>query len=157
MKAAVAVYDSHEIAFNAVKVLDKEHFPLKHISLIGKAELINDHLHVRSNDVVSVVAPVAIGSIVGLLTGIGIFAIPGLGFLYGAGALIGVFGGLDFGLMGGIVIALTKLGFKEDSGVKFEEHIKKGKFLLVVQGNEEEIERAKKILHTEGTNLEIDN
>ncbi|MEO7087523.1 MAG: hypothetical protein ABIZ51_01875 [Bacteroidia bacterium] len=157
MKAAVAVYNSHEKAFNAIRVLDKEHFPMKHISMMGKAELIDDHLHVISNEEISIAAPIAIGSIIGLLTGIGVFAIPGLGFLFGAGALIGTIAGFDFGLIGGIAVAFTKLGFKKDTGIKFEKHIKEGNFLVVVQGNEEEIERAKKILHTEGTHLELDN
>ncbi|MEO6901599.1 MAG: hypothetical protein ABI315_00420 [Bacteroidia bacterium] len=156
MKSTVAVYNSHEKALNAIKALGKDHFPMKHISLIGKAELKDDHVHVKSDDKASTVVPVAVGSVIGLLTGLGIFAIPGLGFLYGAGALVGAIAGFDFGLIGGMAVELTKLGFKKDTGIKLEEHIKKGKFLLIAQGTEEEIQTAKKILHTDGTHLELD-
>lgn len=161
MKATVAVYSSHEKAFNAVQALEKAHFPMKQVSLVGKAELIDDHLHVKDLDDVSIATPVAIGAVagpvVGILTGVGIFAIPGLGFLYGAGAIVGALAGFDFGIISGAVVAvLTTLGLKKDKVVKYEEHIKEGKFLVVVQGNEQEIENAKKVLHTEGQHLEIE-
>ncbi len=161
MKTTVAVYDSHDKAFEGIKALDKANFPMKQVSLVGKAELIDDHLHVRSRDNISLAAPVAIGAIagpiVGVLTGVGIFAIPGLGFLYGAGAVIGAFAGLDFGLVTGIIAgALTTLGIRKDKVVKYEEHLKNGKFLVVVQGDEKEIEESKKILHTQGSHLEIE-
>lgn len=161
MKTTVAVYDSHDKAFEAIKALDKARFPMKQVSLVGKAELIDDHLHVRSRDNISIAAPVAIGAIagpiVGVLTGIGIFAIPGLGFLYGAGAVIGAFAGLDFGMITGIIAGvLTTLGIRKDKVVKYEEHLKVGKFLIVVQGNEKEIEEAEKILHKQGAYLEME-
>ena len=44
---------------------------------------------------------VMIGSILGVLTGVGLFAIPGMGFLYGAGILYGGFVGFETGIVGG--------------------------------------------------------
>jgi hypothetical protein len=52
---------------------------------------------------------------------------------------------------------LAFLGITKDTVVKYEEHINEGKFLLIVHGEVEEIEKAELILHTEGTHLEIGN
>ena len=40
--------------------------------------------------------------------------------------------------------------------VKYEEHIKEGRFLVIVKGPLEEIEQAEHILHTEGTHLGLE-
>jgi hypothetical protein len=161
MKAKVAVYDTHEKAVSALNKLKEAGFPIKKTSLIGKAELIDDHMHVKSFDSIKN-APLAIGAIagpiIGALSGIGIFAIPGFGFLFGAGAIIGAIGGFDLGIMGGGILSLLAfLGITKDTVVKYEEHINEGKFLLIVHGEVEEIEKAEHILHTEGTHLEIGN
>lgn len=157
MELKVAVYGSHDEAISAVNILGKNRFPLSHVSVIGKAELIDDHLHIHSKKGVEV-APAAIGAVAGtvagILTGIGIFAIPGFGFLYGAGAVVGALGGFDVGLIGGGVVSiLTGLGIKNDEVTRYEEHMQKGDHLLMVKGSLEEIERAEHILHTEGTHL----
>ena len=77
----IGVYDSHTIALEAVNELVNAGFPAKQLSLIGKAELIDDHLHVKSNNIL-IEAPVSIGvvtgSILGILAGASVFAIPGM-------------------------------------------------------------------------------
>lgn len=161
MNSQVAIYDSQKKAFNAIKVLNKYRFPLNRVSLIGKAEIIDDNLHITNYDNL-VTAPVLLGSgagiVAGLLSGIGVFAVPGFGFLFGAGALIGTIAGFDLGLIGGGVMSLLmRIGISEESAVKYEEHLKKGMFMLVVHGTLEEIEKAEKILHTVGTHLEWGN
>ncbi len=157
MKAKVAVYDSHEKAINAVKELEFNGFPIKQVSIIGKAEIIDDNMRIKSRDTIEN-APLAIGAIagpvLGILTGLGIFAIPGFGFLYGAGAVIGAIAGLDMGaLAGGFVSLMVILGVEEQEVVKYQEHIVKGNFLVMVQGNIHEIQQAEHILHTSGTHL----
>ena len=158
MKSQVAIYDTHEKALGAIQVLNNHHFPMNHVSLLGKAEVIDDHIHVKSLEGMKAapgILGVGAGTVVGLLTGIGAFAIPGFGFLYGAGALIGVIGGFELGLVsGGILTLLARIGIQDDDVVKVEEHLNEGKFLVVVKGSEEEIEKAKQILHTEGTHFD---
>lgn len=161
MKSQVAVYDTHEKAINAIKVLNEKHFPMEQISLLGKAEIADDHIHIKSLETVKN-APVLIGSgaglIIGLLSGIGVFTVPGFGFLYGAGALLGAIGGFDVGLVtGGIGTLLATIGIKKDKVVKCHEHMNEGKFLVIVNGSEKEIEKAEHILHTEGTHLQFVN
>lgn len=96
------------------------------------------------------------GSVLGVLTGVGIFAIPGVGFLYGAGALVGAIAGFDFGIIGGgIASALTVAGISSDDTKQYEEVLKAGKFLVIAQGNEEEVTRAKNVLETHGNLVSI--
>jgi uncharacterized membrane protein len=161
MDSQVAVYDSQKKAMRAIMALNKSGFLLNQISLIGKAEIIMDDLHIKSYDSVKNI-PVLIGSgagvIAGLLTGIGVFAIPGFGFLYGAGALIGILAGFDVGIIsGGIASVLIRLGINKDSVIEYEEHLNKGMFMLVIHGSLDEIKKAEKILHTDGAHLEWGN
>jgi len=159
MKSQIAIYDTHDKAVDAIKRLSQENFSMNHVSLLGKAEVVEDHIQIKSLDTINkapAIVGMAGGTLVGLLSGIGVFAIPGFGFLYGAGALVGIIAGLDIGLIaGGLVSLLSFTGLREEEVVKCEEHVKDGKFVLIVKGALEEIERAKRILHTEGNHLEF--
>lgn len=159
MQSTIGVYNSHKTALEAVSELVNAGFPAKQLSLIGKVELIEDHLHVKSNEML-IDAPVSVGvvsgSILGILAGAGIFAIPGLGFLMGAGAIIGAIAGFDFGIVGGgIVSLLLTLGVNKDHAVKYHEHLKVNRFLVIAQGDEEEVKKAKMILDTHGKHHEL--
>ena len=91
------------------------------------------------------------GGIWGLLFGAGFFLIPGIGPVLVAGpflaALIGalesaaVVGGLS-----ALAAGLVSLGIPKDSAVKYEAEIKADKFVMVVHGTEEELDRARTIL-----------
>jgi len=160
MKSQVAIYDTHQKAIDALERLKNAEFPMEKTSLLGQAEIIDDHVHVKSMDDIKI-KTTALGviatSTLGLLTGLGIFAIPGLGFIYGAGALVGAIAGAEIGIVGtGLFSILTTIGFPKDSVVKYEQHIVEGKFLVIINGTLEEIEKAEHILHTEGTHLEIE-
>ncbi len=168
MKALIGVYNRHDEAIKAIKLLKGEDFPEKDISLLGKAEL-DDYEKIKELEKkegkidednpaqeIPITAGAVLGPILGVLTGVGVFTIPGFGFLYGAGALVGAIGGLDLGLVsGGIITLLTSLGIHKRHHLKFEEHLKKGKAILIAQGEEEDILRAKKILHEFGKHHEL--
>ncbi|MBP6460017.1 MAG: hypothetical protein KA264_07985 [Crocinitomicaceae bacterium] len=161
MKSQVAIYESHSKAIEALEILKEAGFPMEITSLIGQAEIVDDHVHVKSSEdfkIKTTALGVAATSTLGLLAGLGIFAIPGLGFIYGAGALVGAIAGLEIGVVGsGLFSALSAIGFDKESVVKYEQHIIEGKFLVIVNGTLEQIERAEHILHTEGTHLGIES
>ena len=161
MRSQVAVYDTHQKAIDALDKLKDAGFPMEKTSLLGQAIIVDDHVHVKSHadDNLKVTAAgVVAGSTLGILTGLGIFAIPGLGFLFGAGAIVGGIAGLELGVVGSALFTLfSTIGFKKEEIVKYEQHIKEGKFLVIVRGSLDEVEKAEHILHTEGTHLEMDS
>src|SRR6185312_15703527 len=152
MKSAIGVYDTHEKAVEAIKKLKDGGFPVKQISLIGKTETeaVDEQMHLMPKEeikIAGVTAGTAIGATIGILTGVGLFAIPGFGFLFGAGALAGAIAGFDFGLIGGgIASVLTTVGVHEEASKKYQKEIENGKFLVVAHGNEEEVKHADDIL-----------
>lgn len=158
MRTVVGVYEDHHKAVAAVRELKKAGFNTKQISLIGKvqdtagledvAEDDSERMKIAGTEIgVTALA----GSTIGLLTGIGVFAIPGLGFLFGAGALVGAIAGFDLGLIGGgIISALTLPGVKGDTAKQYEKEVSEGKLLLVVQGTEQEVHEAEALLSGHG-------
>lgn len=159
MKSKIAIYETHKEAVDALKMLHDHGFPMKNVSLIGTAEIVDDHIHVRTSDALQK-APAVIGmgagTVIGLLSGIGVFTIPGFGFLYGADALVGAIAGLDLGIVtGGLITFFSYLGVKENEVVKYEEHLREGKFMVALKGSVEDIEKAEQILHTEGAHLKL--
>jgi hypothetical protein len=91
------------------------------------------------------------GGIWGLLFGAGFFLIPGIGPVLVAGPfLAAIIGALESAVVVGglsaLVAGLVSLGIPKDSAVKYEAAIKADKFVMVVHGTPEELERAKAIL-----------
>jgi len=159
MKSTVGIYESHDIALEAIKKLQEKGYPVNQLSVIGQAEIVEDHLRVKSREPstnLGVSIGAVAGPILGVLTGAGVFAIPGFGFLFGAGALVGALAGFDFGLVGGgLVTLLTTFFTNQDKVVKYHEHLKEGKFLVVAQGTTEEVERAHDILNAHAQHIEL--
>lgn len=159
MVSRIAVFESHEKAIEAITSLKDAGFPINQISLIGEAQIINDHMYLKSLEPLKNM-PIAIGLVAGvvtgLLSGMGIFIIPGFGFLYGAGAIVGALGGLDLGLaFGGLTTILVQLGIKKEDVIKYEEHIKAGRFLLEVRGTKKDINRVECILHAKNKQTQL--
>jgi len=162
MKSTIGVYDTHDKAIEAVQELQKAGYSTKHVTLLGQAEIKDEHMQIKTVNpgkvaVTEVGIGAVVGPVIGALAGAGIFAIPGLGFLFGAGALVGAIAGFDFGLIGGgIVSALTMLGLKSDRASLYDKHLKEGKFLVIVHGTDQEITKAKDILEAHGGHIELD-
>jgi hypothetical protein len=157
MKSIVGIYDSHEKAIAAIKELQKANYPKENISIIAQGKLVDGKASAISSFAMKEInISVVIGSILGVLTGVGLFAIPGLGFLYGAGILYGGFAGFEAGIVsGGIIAVLTSIGFEMSDADNYSHHLSNGKFMLIVQGDESEIAKAKEILHTTNNHIEL--
>ena len=162
MNAAIGVYDNHELAVEAVQELKDSGYPVKQLSIMGlsETEVVDDKMRIMPENPVKpggLEAGTAIGTALGILTGVGLFAIPGLGVLCGAGALVGAFAGFDIGLIGGgIATALATVGVKNEVSKKYHDALVAGKFLVVAHGDSNEVDKAKNLLHEHGTHNELD-
>jgi hypothetical protein len=157
MKTTVAVCQTHREALNAINKLDEEHYPLEKVSVVGKTEIIEDHLQVKmrySYENVPLIIGTIAGPVIGIMTGLGAFAIPGLEALFHQGIVIGGLAGLGLGtFIGGMITLLLTARARNKRFLAYQKHLKEGKFLVVVEGTLNEIEKAERILHTEGTHL----
>jgi hypothetical protein len=160
MKSIIGVYESHENAVSALQELKKSGYPVGQLSVIGKAEIVNNHLYIKSKDAIEKaefsIGAVA-GTILGILTGVGVFAIPGLGILYSGGAFYGAIMGLWGGIVtGGLAVVLTTgWGINKTNADRYEQYIKEGNFIVIAQGDQEQLTKAHDVLNTYGQALEL--
>lgn len=72
-------------------------------------------------------------------------------------AIVGAFAGLEMGLIGsGVVAVLTSIGIDQLNAQRYEKHLNEGRFLVFVQGNENELQKAQEVLHTSALHMELD-
>ena len=89
----------------------------------------------------------ALGGVAGLLAGVGALAIPGIGPIVAAGPLAGVLSGA---VTGGVAGGLIDLGIPEERGRQYEEEIKQGGILAVIETSEDKVNDASSILRQNG-------
>ncbi|MCB0481586.1 MAG: hypothetical protein KDC83_09145 [Flavobacteriales bacterium] len=159
MEGTIAVYDDHDRAIRAIKKLKAEGIDQKEISIIGHGEMVEDKLHISSVKGLKK-APVPIGvvagGVLGVLAGAGMLAVPGLGFVFLAGKFIGLLGGATLGMVtGGLTSIFVSLGFREDQIVRYKRHLENGHYMVVVNGSEEDIKLAHKVLNTHQEHIEL--
>jgi len=158
MQSIVSIYKDHTNAVEAIRLLKNKGFSDKHISLLSKLndEEIADNKENTQTALTGLGIGATVGTLSGVLAGIGLFAIPVLGFLLGAGALAGAVAGFEFGLNGGgLISALAIGGLTSETEKKYQKELEEGKTLLVFQGNEEEIKDARAVLAQQGVQVEM--
>lgn len=163
MKATIGVYNTHDEALTAVKELKNAGYPTKRVSIVGRHEKYTTEERAENQKEITniegkeVGVGAAVGSTLGILTGVGMFAIPGFGWLFGAGALVGAIAGFDLGLIGGGVFAALSVSSVKDHHIKqYDTELNDGRFLLIAQGNEAEVTKAHEILTTHGTHTSLE-
>jgi hypothetical protein len=153
--SVVAVYNSHTDAEQAVAKLSASSFDIKKVSIIGKDYHTEEKVvgYYTAGDRMKSWGGMGAfwGGIWGLLFGAGAFLIPGIGPVLVAGpflaALVGALeSALIVGGLSAVAAGLVSLGIPKDSAVKYEAEIKADKFVMVVHGTPEELERARTIL-----------
>ncbi len=164
---AVNIFPSHVEAEAAVLELQKAGFDMQKISIIGKDYQTAEHVRgfLTWKDTAKAGAGEAgywgtfFGGLFGILTGVGLLFIPGVGPVIVAGHAAGVLagwiegmivGGVGAAVAGGLVGALVGLGIPKEQALKYETEIKAGKFMVIVSGTNEEMERAQQILQNAG-------
>lgn len=149
-----SLFDSHSEAVLAVNELKQNGVAEKQISLLGKADVGTSG---EVKDEKTAIKGAGIGGLVGVLAGVGLTMIPGIGWLYGVGALAGAVAGLDFGLIGGTIIgSLAISNMDKNFADRYERALQDGKTLLVIAGSMEEMNIAKGILHAQGQHTALD-
>ena len=118
-KTVSALYDTYDAAHSAVSALEAYGVPNSDISLVAN-NVDNWHRESNAAEGAGTGAGVgaAIGGVGGLLTGLGIMAIPGVGPVVAAGWLVAtavgaVVGGAAGAATGGIIGSLTEAGVPE--------------------------------------------
>jgi uncharacterized membrane protein len=153
--AVVAVYGTHTGAEEAVKELQRGGIDMRALSIIGKDSHTDEHVvgYYNTGDRMKYWGKIGAfwGGFWGLLFGSAFFAIPGIGPVLVAGPLVAwIVGALEGAvLVGGlsaIGAGLVGIGIPKDSILKYELDLKTDKFLLLVHGAAEEVEKARSIL-----------
>jgi hypothetical protein len=157
--AAIAVFDSHSDAEEAIKELERGGFDMKKLSIVGKDYHTEEHPvgFYNMGDRVKAWGKTGAfwGGLWGLLLGWAFFFIPGIGPLMIAGPLVSwlvaaLEGAIVVGGLSAIGAALYSFGIPKDSVINYETAIKAGKFVVIAHGTTEEVERAKNILQSAG-------
>src|SRR5579862_6189311 len=137
--SAVAVYDTHVDAENAIKALRDANFEMKQLSIIGKDYQTQDHAigFYNAGDRMKFWGKTGAfwGGLWGWFFGAGLFLIPGIGHVIVLGPLVGwIVGALEGAAVGagaGVLgAALVSAGVPKDSVVKYETAVKAGKFVV---------------------------
>jgi uncharacterized membrane protein len=153
----IAIYESHPQAEEALKELQRSGFDMKKLSIVGKDYHTEEHVvgYYNAGDRMKRWGKSGAfwGGFWGLLFGSAFFAIPGIGPVLVAGPLVAwIIGALEgavvVGGLSAIGAGLYGIGVPKDSIVQYESAIKSDKFLLLAQGTEEEVARAREIMRT---------
>lgn len=153
--AVVAVYDTHEQAEKAIKELQEAGVDMKSLSIAAKDTHTDEHVvgYYNAGDRMKYWGKVGAfwGGFWGMLFGAAAFAIPGIGPILVAGPLVAwIIGALEGAVVVGGVSAvgagLVSIGIPKDSVLKYEVALKTDKYLLVVHGTAEAVEKAKNII-----------
>jgi hypothetical protein len=155
--SVVAVYPGHASAEEAVRLLIKEGFAMKDISIVGRDFQVTEEPigFLSTGDFAKFGAGTGawVGGLFGLLLGAAFLVLPGVGPVIIAGPLsAALLGGLEGALagaaMGALAGALVGLGIPNQQALKYEAQIKAGKFLVFARGTPDQIRKAKALLST---------
>lgn len=151
-KTIIAVYEKQATAIETIESLKGAGFSKRHISILGKVDG-DDELESKtvSKAAVGVGSTMALTMATGALAGVGMIAIPGLGFLYGAGALVGAIVGLDFGaIASGVVANLLLDGEKSRITDAYDEELRAGNTIVVVKSSPDNADKVMEVIKASG-------
>ncbi len=155
--SVVAIFASHNQAEDAIRELQKSGVDMKKLSIVGKDYHTDEHVvgYYNTGDRMMYWGKLGAfwGGLWGMLFGSAFFLIPGVGPLVVAGPLVAwIVGALETAaVMGGLSAlgaALVSIGIPKNSVLQYEANLKAGKFLLILHGTPQEVERAKDRLDT---------
>ncbi|HEY9662963.1 MAG TPA: hypothetical protein V6C65_31345, partial [Allocoleopsis sp.] len=174
-RRAVGVFPSRRDAEQALYELRDSGFPMDRVSVITRDDVRGDeiagadvHDSVEERNAATrvdnkaddgaktgAVAGGALGGVTGLLVGLGTLAIPGIGPIMLAGAaataIATTLAGTAIGAAaGGLIGGLIGLGIPEERAKVYGDRVARGEYLVIVDGTDEELARAERILQHRG-------
>jgi len=161
-QSVIGVYDNLALAEEAVRRLDRGGFPIKQVSIVGQntehERDVQGYVTVEDLAKKGAGTGALVGGLLGLLTVATSIWIPGFGRLLVAGPLaaallelLGGIGGTVTGAAwGGVLGGLVGWGVSTQHVLKYEEHLKAGKYLVIAHGGPAEMEHAHRIMHSTG-------
>jgi uncharacterized protein (TIGR02271 family) len=170
-RRAVGVFPTREAAEDALHSLKNSGFGMERVSVIAqdaerhdgiagadvKKQVKNKKVGNKADEGASVgaVSGGAVGGLTGLLVGLGLLAIPGVGPVILAGEVAttlatALAGGAIGAAAGGLLGGLVGLGIPEKRAKAYSDSVAKGNYLVIVDGTEDEIQRAETILKRGG-------
>ena len=153
--SVAAIYETHEQAEHAVKELQEAGVDMKSLSIVGRDTHTEEHVvgYYTAGDRMKYWGEAGAfwGGFWGLLFGSGLFFIPGLGPILAAGPIVawivaGLEGAVVLGGVSAIGAGLVSIGIPKDSVLKYDVALKTDKYVLVVHGTPDEVEKAKDII-----------
>jgi hypothetical protein len=159
-RQVLATFSTREVAGQALDHLVLSGFPIAQVFLLGHdwGENHPDSAHLPPNSYGTVTGTATglkkgvllgnlMGGTTGLLLGAGLIALPGVGQLMLSSAIVFVLlsGGVCTAA-GGLVGALIGLELTSEQAKEYSEQVSNGSFLLVVEGTDQEIGRARHLL-----------
>ncbi len=154
-RSVVGIFSDHQGAENAVKELQKSGYDMKKLSVVGKDYHTEENVvgYYNTGERMATWGKYGLfwGWIFGLLFGSAFFFIPGIGPVVVGGPLVSwIVGAIETAVVtGGLTAlggALSGIGIPKDSVLRYETAIKASKFILVVHGNVQEVDKAQTIL-----------
>src|SRR5215468_3805706 len=130
-----ALYDNYDSAASAVAALEAASIPAANISIVSNnvdnRYIVDRPTHTAEDAGKGAGVGAAVGGVGGLLTGLGLLAIPGVGPVVAAGWLAAtaagaVTGAVVGGAAGGLVGALTGAGVPERDANFYAEGVRRG-------------------------------
>ena len=162
-KRATGLFYSRDEAEAAVRALKQDGYDMDRVSVIARdADKLDGHettdgVGNKADDgaAAGAITGGTLGGITGLLVGLGTLAIPGIGPILLAGAeataIATTLAGAGIGAAaGGLIGALIGLGIPEEKAKIYNDRVKGGSFLVIVNGNTAEVARAKAIMERHG-------
>ncbi|MBE9170397.1 signal transduction histidine kinase LytS [Pleurocapsales cyanobacterium LEGE 06147] len=162
---AIGTFPSRREAEEALKELRDSGFVMDNVSVLAKDTDRKDLENMAGGSTTTergdteaqegagagAVTGTVLGGLGGLLVGLEALIIPGVGPFLAAGTIATTLAGAGIGAAaGGIVGALTGLAIPEEEAKFYAERVSEGDFLVIVEGTEDEINRAGSILSNRG-------
>ncbi|MGE5660455.1 MAG: general stress protein [Actinomycetota bacterium] len=165
-RRAVGAFSNYRDAEIALRELQSAGFPMQKVSVIGpnagEVDRVADievtkpaNERAGGGAKAGATAGAVTGGLIGLIGGLSALTIPGIGPVVAGGALASILGDALVGgaigaAAGGIVGALVGLGVPENRARGYSDRLSRGQYLVIVEGTDEELNRAESILRVRG-------